>query len=229
MDLDADEDGDSSSDDERIGRIVVNHNADSSASASHAPAPKPATRDKQKNSGEKKGVRFADSLDIAPDSPPATVLPIRQREPIVEPLGDVMERSSSAKATETRSARKPSRFKKTRDETSQPGDLPKGPLDAPPRFVNEDRAVAPSGPEGTTIAETLVERETVSRPTDEDEPEDFLDPFELADEHQRLRKKFIQRQGGFLKEDESPIKPLDEEDGGPARQSRFKAARLAKY
>jgi unconventional prefoldin RPB5 interactor 1 len=38
----------------------------------------------------------------------------------------------------------------------------------------------------------------------------------------------IQRQGGFLKEEESEVVPLTEEEGGPKKISRFKAARLAK-
>ena len=77
------------------------------------------------------------------------------------------------------------------------------------------------------IDEPLVERETVARP-DDDQLEDFVDPGELADQHQRLRRKFIQRQGGFLKEDESPIQPLDEADEGKEPVSRFKAARLSR-
>ena len=38
----------------------------------------------------------------------------------------------------------------------------------------------------------------------------------------------IQKEGGFGKPAEQEIIPLDEEEGGPPRMSRFKAARLAK-
>jgi unconventional prefoldin RPB5 interactor 1 len=51
---------------------------------------------------------------------------------------------------------------------------------------------------------------------------------EVADEYQRMRKRFIQREGGFLKEDESPVQPLEEAHGGPEKISRFKAARLSR-
>ena len=86
------------------------------------------------------------------------------------------------------------------------------------------------GSKGLELANQLVERETVSQPTEAQEQahDDYEDQKELADEHQRLRRKFIQQQGGFLKENEGPIQQLDEEEGGPVRQSRFKAARLSR-
>jgi unconventional prefoldin RPB5 interactor 1 len=90
--------------------------------------------------------------------------------------------------------------------------------------------VAPSGPVGKTIASTIVERDV---PADEPvlEP-DGLDPQllhqELATEYHRQRNRLIQKQGGFMKEDESEIVPFTEEEGGPKKLSRFKAARLAK-
>ena len=65
------------------------------------------------------------------------------------------------------------------------------------------------------------------------EPDEF-DPAllsqEVATEYHKMRNRMIQRQGGFLKndEDESGIVPLDEEEGGPKKVSRFKAARLAR-
>ena len=227
---DPDKDYESGSDDERIGRIVVNRDAAPPSSASQAPPQKPATKSKQANGGgaEKKGVRFADNLDIAPDSrPPPTAPTIVERGPIVEPLSDVVEHSGSAKPAKAKSSRKPSRFKKVREETAQA--VPKGPLDLPVRFLDQDRPTAPTGPDGRTLADKLVEREPAPIAMDVDgEFDDFADRHALADEHQRLRKKFIQRQGGFLKEDETPYEQLDEEQGGPPRQSRFKAARLSR-
>jgi unconventional prefoldin RPB5 interactor 1 len=41
----------------------------------------------------------------------------------------------------------------------------------------------------------------------------------------------IRKQGGFMRnaeEEETAIVPLEEEEGGPRRVSRFKAARLAR-
>ncbi|KAF9780696.1 hypothetical protein IL306_014989 [Fusarium sp. DS 682] len=228
--------GESSDDEEGIGRIVVN--ATPAATMSSTPASKSTPtksnikEKKPEQPNVKKGVRFASSLDIAPENEP-TVLPVREapvkeKEPIVEPLSEkVVERSSTVKApdtTNTKSTRKPSRFKKARDV------VPPGPLDVPAEFLDEDRPMAPTGPEGTTLADTLIEREsTRAAPHPPDEFDDELIYQEVADEHYKLRKKFIQREGGFLKEDESPIQPLEQQDGGREPVSRFKAARLSKY
>lgn len=231
-----DRDGDASSDDEEgIGRIIVKPaSATTTSSSASKPAPvKSNIKEKQPEQlNGKKGVRFASNLDIAPENEP-TVLPVREapmkkKEPIVEPLSDkIVERSSTAKAPDTseiKSTRKPSRFKKARDI------VPPGPLDVPAKFLDQDRPTAPTGPEGTTLADTLVERESIrAAPHPPDEFDDELIYQEVADEHHKLRKKFIQREGGFLKEDESPIQPLEEQDGGREPVSRFKAARLSKY
>ncbi|KAJ4195972.1 hypothetical protein NW755_002132 [Fusarium falciforme] len=223
------EDAESSSDDEGIGRIVVKREAEASSSASKPAPTKSNIKEKQPEaSNGKKGVRFASSLDIAPEKEPTTLpvreAPIKEKEPLVEPLSDVIERSGPTKTPEVKSNRKPSRFKKARDTG-----VPPGPLDVPVKFLDQDRPTAPTGPEGTTLADTLVERETKADPQPPDEIDDEMIHHEVADEYQRMRKKFIQREGGFLKEDESPIQPLDEPDGGKERVSRFKAARLSKY
>ncbi|KAK7223674.1 hypothetical protein V2G26_011677 [Clonostachys chloroleuca] len=110
------------------------------------------------------------------------------------------------------------------------GALPKGPLDVSPVFLDQDRPTAPTGPEGKTIADQLVERETTPGvvPADDDLTDITLHQ-EIAAEHHRLRRKFIQREGGFLEEKESPTQPVDETEGGVGkRPSRFKAARLSK-
>lgn len=225
---DEDEGLGSGSDDERIGRIVVSQNPAPGVSALKPTPTKSSIKERQGGDSEgKKGVRFADNLDIAPeDEAVATTAP--KKEDLVEPLSDVVERSSGPGTSEPKPARKPSRFKKARNETSDSPGVIKGPLDAPAKFLDQqDSQPLPTGPDGTTLADKLVEREATSGPV---ETGDFDSSafHEVADEHQRLRKKFIERQGGFLKEDESPIKPLDEADGGPERMSRFKAARLSR-
>lgn len=226
--------GDSDSEDgEGIGRIVIKRTPETSStsmSTSNAAPTKSIIKEKQpRGADEKKGVRFATSLDIAAENESAS-LPIREapekeKQPLVEPLSDIVERSGPAKSSNTQPARKPSRFKKA----AAAGGLPPGPLDVPVTFIDQDRPTAPTGPDGTTLADTLVEREPSGAPRI---PEDFDEDMihdQVADEYQRMRKKFIQREGGFLKEDESPIQPLDEPDGGRERISRFKAAKLAKY
>ncbi|KAF4464772.1 udp-galactose transporter like [Fusarium albosuccineum] len=230
--VEQEDEGESSSDDEGIGRIVVKPSPEATSSAAKPAPTKSNMKEKQpEQANGKKGVRFASNLDIAPDDEPAalTALPVREaplkdKEPVVEPLSDVIERSGPAKTPDTKSSRKPSRFKKARNT-----DVPPGPLDVPAKFMDQDRPTAPTGPEGATIADTLVERELSAAPRFPDEIDDEMIHHEVADEYQRMRKKFIQREGGFLKEDESPIQPLDEADGGREKVSRFKAARLSKY
>ncbi|CAG9955047.1 unnamed protein product [Clonostachys rosea f. rosea IK726] len=217
---------DESSDDEGIGRIVVTRGEDAPSSV------QPSTEQTEVKP-KKKGVRFAESLDIAPEKPPKTTdaAPTTEKEAIVEPLSDiVVERSGSLKPTEAPSNRKPSRFKKTMNSAPEAGALPKGPLDVSPVFLDQDRPTAPTGPEGKTIADQLVERETTPGvvPADDDLTDITLHQ-EIAAEHHRLRRKFIQREGGFLEEKESPTQPVDETEGGVGkRPSRFKAARLSK-
>ncbi|CAI6081147.1 unnamed protein product [Clonostachys chloroleuca] len=217
---------DESSDDEGIGRIVVTRGED-------VPSSVQPSSDQAEVKPKKKGVRFAQNLDIAPEKPPKTTdaVPTIEKEPIVEPLSDiVVERSGSSKPTEAPSNRKPSRFKKTMNSAPEAGALPKGPLDVSPVFLDQDRPTAPTGPEGKTIADQLVERETTPGvvPADDDLTDITLHQ-EIAAEHHRLRRKFIQREGGFLEEKESPTQPVDETEGGVGkRPSRFKAARLSK-
>ncbi|GKU04815.1 hypothetical protein FLAG1_07507 [Fusarium langsethiae] len=236
-DAEASSDEEDGNKEEGIGRIVVKPTPSTTTptSTSQASASKPAPiksniKDKQPEpTNSKKGVRFASSLDIAQESEPKS-LPVREapvevKEPVVEPLSDIVERSTSKTSgpTNTKSTRKPSRFKKARDT------VPPGPLDVPATFIDQDRPTAPTGPDGTTLADTLVEREPTRAAQPPDEFDDELILQEVADEHHKLRKKFIQREGGFLKEDESPIQPLEEQDGGRERVSRFKAAKLSRY
>ncbi|KAL6904605.1 Prefoldin subunit domain-containing protein [Trichoderma evansii] len=223
--------------DEGIGRIVVNREANASSpstsTVSKAAAPvKSNIKEKQVGDSEaKKGVRFASSLDIAPESEPSAPAPTisENKKDVVEPLSDIVERSSSSKAVQppAQPAKRASRFKKARDNTDPASAVPKGPLDIRPKFMEEERQQVPTGPEGTTIADTLVERESTASAIAPDEVNDAMTHQEVADEYQRMRRKFIQRDGGFLKPDESPIKPIhDEENEEPI--SRFKAARLSR-
>ncbi|OAQ66981.1 udp-galactose transporter like protein [Pochonia chlamydosporia 170] len=228
------EDGEKSTDDsEGIGRIVVNREPGTSSSATK-PAPSKSNIKERKNGDveEKKGVRFAQALDIAPEDEAAAAQPAVKETPVIEPLGDVVERTSSTKVTEPKTTRKPSRFKKSRDDSAPNDHIPKGPFDVPSKFVQQQQQqqpqrTVPTGPEGSTIANTLVERENSSNVLAPDEFDDSMAHQEIADEYQRMRRKFIHRDGGFLKEDESVIQPLDEADGGQP-MSRFKAARLSR-
>ena len=95
----------------------------------------------------------------------------------------------------------------------------------------EDQSrTVPTGPEGITLAPLVVERDIPSDsvPVEPDELDPHLLHQEVATEYHKMRNTMIQRQGGFTKEEESEIVPFTEEEGGPKKMSRFKAARLAR-
>ncbi|RDL33590.1 uncharacterized protein BP5553_07958 [Venustampulla echinocandica] len=96
--------------------------------------------------------------------------------------------------------------------------------------MSQRTSTVPAGPEGMSLAPNIIERD-VPLNTSAAEPDQF-DPNllyqEVATGYHRARTRMIQRQGGFLREDESAIVPLTEEEGGPKKMSRFKAARLAR-
>jgi unconventional prefoldin RPB5 interactor 1 len=227
-----DEDDDSDPNDEGIGRVVISGSPSKPGNGATAPAPtKSIVKDKSSDKSDvKKGVRFAQGLDVAPEpSPaPASAATPAQKSDVVEPLGDIVERTSTPKPAEAPAPapRKQSRFKQARTNDF----IPKGPFDVSPNFIpmQSESAPVPTGPPGTTLAKTLVEKESVSTPMDPQDVDDSMLDSEVADEHQRMRRRFIQREGGFLKEDDSPVQQLDETEGGRERMSRFKAARLSR-
>ncbi|KAF4784283.1 hypothetical protein HER10_EVM0006405 [Colletotrichum scovillei] len=231
------DDQESDEDQQGIGRIIVNSGDKGKAVEAAKPSPVPTTSILRTSSptdadDSKKSVRFAQSLDVAPDSVADTAavpptVPQPPPEPFVEPLSDIVERTGPTKQAEAKSTRKASRFKKQKAAPTvvDDGFVPMGPRDVPSRFIDQDRPTAPTGPEGKTLADAVVEKE--SKPQDENAfDEDFIDQ-DLADEYHRQRRNFIQKQGGFLQEDTSVVRPLDEADGGQ-RISKFKAARLSK-
>ncbi|KLU88713.1 hypothetical protein MAPG_07698 [Magnaporthiopsis poae ATCC 64411] len=186
----------------RIGRVTV--------AGSEHPAP-PQSADLtpgSAGSGQPKltkgNVRFARNLDIADEA--SQPKPTAKQPPRKQSWGGVVERGGAT--------------------TTSPAS---NPAQAPGRFLEiQERRTAPSGPEGQTIAMSIVERQpatTVREPHDLDAN---LLHQEAAVEYQRMRNKLIHKGGGFLKEDTSAIVPLDEAEGGPKRVSRFKAARLSK-
>jgi unconventional prefoldin RPB5 interactor 1 len=218
----------SQSPEEGIGRIsIVNQNKVSSAASksdSHDVEP-----------GKKKGVHFAQQLDINEQDEASSITQPSgsKRQPEINPLSEVVERTSrehDAPAAPTAPAKKPSRFKRMA-KSEAPSDshgIPDGPDEAPVRFLDQDRITAPSGPEGQTLSDDIVERDVASNPVEPDEFDANLLHQEAAVEYHRVRNRLIQKQGGFVKEQEAAVTPLDEDDGAPKRMSRFKAARLSR-
>ncbi|KAI0548347.1 Prefoldin subunit-domain-containing protein [Xylaria curta] len=206
---------------EGIGRITVRSgNPDDSVQGgsespvSNEQAASSTTKD------EAKSVRFAPSLDIAEPSPSvAQPKSAQPQQPEVDPLSDVVERrSSQATQVTSTSGRKPSKFRKERASG--------GPMPAPEKPSDTAR-YAPSGPEGQTLASEILEHEPSNAVKEPDELDANFLHQQVTEEYHKMRNRLIGRQGGFLKEDTNPIQPLEEEEGGPKRVSRFKAARLA--
>ncbi|EGX92736.1 hypothetical protein CCM_04109 [Cordyceps militaris CM01] len=234
---------DSDDDDgEGIGRIRI-QSQPTPPPASPATAPtKSIVKERSSTKKEpKKGVRFANDLDIANEAEPNTTLPESKSESTsaAEPLSDlIVEREPASKpvskpTTGTPRTQRPSRFKKAAAGTqAQPG-IPKGPFDVPaslfPQQPQPAERLVPTGPAGKTIADTLVSKDSVARPADPSELDDNMVHMAVAEEHHRLRSRFIRRDGGgFSNEEEGPIEPLDDTDGGGEFMSRFKAARLSR-
>jgi unconventional prefoldin RPB5 interactor 1 len=232
---------------EGIGRVSINKGEDT--------AEKPAVKNSSlvDNSDRpateaKKSVRFSEEIDVSPAPKLPSNLPTKKTAPI----SDIVERSNPTPA-DIPKPKKTSRFKlgeaggntfgnNTTNRTSpsnptsalslQPAtpSTPK-PFSGPIQYQAPDRTrVTPTGPEGKTLASTIVEREipldTSAAPPDELDPN--LLHQEVATEYHKVRNRMIQREGGFLKEEENEVIPRTEEEGGPKKMSKFKAARLAK-
>ncbi|POS76861.1 hypothetical protein DHEL01_v204747 [Diaporthe helianthi] len=230
---------------EGIARIAIQP----AASSRPAPATQPTKSSMkggdaaaQESKPAKKGVKFASALDIAPgtDTPPApaSVESQEPKEPHVDPMrSTIVERSPAAQPAVPTAGepKKTSRFKRARTTEPTPGPSetqlpvrPKGPVEAPARFLDQEVRTAPTGPDGTTLAGTVVERDM---PSDAMEPDEFdatLLHQEAAVEYHRMRNRMIQKQGGFVTEKEEAIEYPEDEGTGGKRLSRFKAARLGK-
>ncbi|KAI0006285.1 Prefoldin subunit-domain-containing protein [Xylariaceae sp. FL0662B] len=216
---------------EGIGRISIK---EEEKNTSHGdvgePVAKPSPEDAEPTSEPRKSVRFAQSLDIVEASESA-LDHVPPKHPDVDPLSDVMERAGSmVKPATTPTARKPSRFRKGRNggpPTTVSVPTSQG-LPAAAELPGDRGQYAPSGPQNQILANSVLEHEPSSEAKEPDEFDANLLQQQVTEEYHKMRNKFIQRQGGFVKEDENPIQPLDEEEGGPKRMSRFRAARLAR-
>ncbi|KAI1454710.1 Prefoldin subunit-domain-containing protein [Annulohypoxylon moriforme] len=228
----ADDDGDMV---EGIGRISIKRGSQDIPNGKSEPTADPDTEDSAPTKETKKSVKFAASLDIAEAPVPAPTsqqtLPREQNHPEVDPISDVvMERSGGAHQPRVPSSKKTSRFRKARN--TEPS-IMKAPVALDGTPIAPDRPdihtkPIPSGPRGETMAKSVLEHEPSSEVKEPDEFDANLLHNQATEEYYKMRNRLVHHNGGFMKEDESPIQPLDEEEGGPKRVSRFKAARLAK-
>lgn len=225
--------------DEGIARIAVQPLPQPTKSAMKAD-------DKVVDDKPAKGVKFASAVDVAPDSTAEPVsAPAEPAQPFVDPMrSTIVERTPATQPATPAPAEPPkkvSRFKKAKTATGATDALPirpvptmspspPGPANAPARFLDpvaEVRAT-PTGPEGATLAPTVVERATSAAAREPDEFDASLLQKEVAVEYNRVRNRMIMKEGGFMRDKEAPIEYPDEEDEGGKRISRFKAARLAR-
>ncbi|KUJ09529.1 uncharacterized protein LY89DRAFT_627679 [Mollisia scopiformis] len=234
---------------EGIGRVAI--------SGQENIPPKSTMIDKSqaKNTGDKsskKSVRFSEELDISNPSPEPVASNPTPKERLQAPVGDIVERAPPAQASNTtipQPQKKASRFKSSRTPANVlngPLALPNSaslplqparsanpkPFSSPIQFspATDSERKVPIGPEGVTLASKVVERD-VPLDTSAAAP-DELDPHllnqEVAMEYHKMRNRMIGKQGGFMKEEEGEMVPFTEEEGGPKKMSRFKAARLGK-
>lgn len=205
---------------EGIGRVTISGNSAQSNSNTDQPAT-------GKGSSTKKAVRFSEDIDINSDpSPPPSLQPKK-----TAPVGNVVERNPTSQAAPPTKPKKTSRFAQERAAREAAAMSPsqqfpilnqEEPTEHPIRTV-------PTGPEGKILAPSIIEHDTPldASATEPDEWDPKLLHQEVATEYHKMRNRMIQRQGGFGKEEESEIVPFTEEEGGPKKMSRFKAARLA--
>lgn len=163
------------------------------------------------SSSSKKGVRFADDLDISTPSTSTSTPTISST--IIERPSQTTPQPPTAPSQPA----KVSRFKSTRTT----------PLPTPPMPPPNPQ---PTGPAGLTLAPTIIERSPAAASTSPSAPDEF-DPVvldrEIRQEYHKARNRFIQQQGGFKPSDEDERSPIVEERGGKTRKvSRFLAAKL---
>ena len=178
----------------------------------------------------KKGVRFAEELDIQ-DAPPKSESAINDSHTVV---------------TGSNKSKKLSRFKATRvyDEALSSANAGR-PLDHKAYSTSlESQPPSQAIPPANVHSAQVIEREVVlpsSQASDADESEDeagdadnvnsALMDREIRSEYHRLRNRQIHREGGFgTRGDDKEMAeiPLTEEEGGPKKVSRFKAAQLGR-
>ena len=176
----------------------------------------------------RKGVRFAESLDIqeAPPEPEGKASKPSQRgpnpsdKPVVErkalPKVDSANRTPDKKLSRFKAARASQQSQSiayAQETGNSPISSSSPPLKPPP----------------------ISSSKVIERPYDPNPkpavPDD-LDPIllnqQVSDQYHRLRNRIIENEGGFLKPDERTEVSIDEDEGVGRKMSRFRATRLGR-
>ncbi|KAF2453820.1 Prefoldin subunit-domain-containing protein [Lineolata rhizophorae] len=187
----------------------------------------------------KKGVRFADELDILPESKPAKKVetrPPRAKEPRVPAMSNVVVERNEVKQESTTSSRHSSRFKTARNSAT---------ARAPQASPNDKNAAyegLAKNPEigkadanscnqfiGRTLLGPVVEKPMSGplAPPEDSSLDHALHQREIFTAYHTARNRMIQKQGGFDPSPEDIVDPLYEEKNGKIKKvSRFRAARM---
>jgi len=199
----------------------------SSASASNV-APPSALKTATAGSA-KKGVRFAEELDVAPAQPAvqAPKATIKTSTPGIRDV--VQERTTLPSSPVTApvppsSTRPPSRFKAARSATAQSANLPEARSPLPPSTTSSITSTtkSPSSrlttPANSPLAATVAERPPSSISTATaaaHEPDEFdaeLVRSQVAEEYYRQRNRRISKEGGFRREVQDEAEMLDDDE-----------------
>ena len=172
-----------------------------------------------------KAVRFAEELDVQKAFPLSGLDASGLARPALHPAGNPVIEGGVPTTTDSAAnprKEKPSRFKAaTAEQTLDNGKPTRGEFDK--------SAVAPTAPKPPINATTIVERpyDPTAKASEPDDLDTILVNQQVKAEYHRLRNNMIYREGGFSKRyGERAEVPLDEEETGGRRVSRFKAARL---
>ncbi|CAO2647704.1 Nn.00g086260.m01.CDS01 [Neocucurbitaria sp. VM-36] len=175
---------------------------------------------------KKKGVRFADAVDISEAPQPErkqSEATLHDGERVATMSDTIVEHPTSIRQSPVEPSKpaKVSKFKTARAQSKQSSNM------LPPPALPEIPLV-PTGPTGRTLANAITEHvPSSSEPRAPDEFDPVVLNREIQAEYHKARNKFIQLQGGFKpseEDDESPI--VEERDGKTKKVSRFMAARL---
>lgn len=194
------------------------------------------------------------TLPLKPDVPVLSDSVVERTDRTPEPptaLADPLKKPSRFKSA--RSAGEPTRelsseptppkiskFAQSRSTEKQPNaSLPAKPFDLFPARSEKPKPFStpiidtvnhstPRPPQGRTLADTLVERDVTPGAAAAPELDELNDENlsrEIASDFYKARNRMIQKNGGFVNNDETTVVPLEPEDPRE-RVSKFKAARM---
>ncbi|RKF57302.1 putative udp-galactose transporter like protein [Erysiphe neolycopersici] len=162
-----------------------------------------------------KTVRFSENLETSHPIKLPVIEQVREKTegPKFAPISDVVERTPTLRVTSPSNNKVKSLFDNSESRS----------IFTESERVDHTKIEISKGP---LLAPTIIERPSklINEP---DEMDPDLLRQEVATEYYKIRNMMIQRQGGFTKENESERVEFTEEEGGPKKISRFKAARVA--